>query len=99
MSQGVLLASIEQMEAWVADPAWEPASEALARWHADFQAALAQAEKGPDWPELLARAHAAGRQLEIRTMKFAKLRDEMKAELNAYERGDRALRGYRASAR
>ena len=99
MSQGGLSASINQMEAWVADPSWEPDPEALAQWHADFQAALAQAEKGPDWPELMSRAHAAGRLLQIRTTKFAQLRDDLKAELDTYERGDRALRGYKASAR
>lgn len=99
MKDGGLRASIEQMEAWVADPTWEPDPERLAQWDVDFQAALARAEKGPDWPNLMARAHAAGRELEARTVKFAQLRDQMKAELDAQERGNRALMGYRASIR
>ncbi len=94
-----LRASIEQMEAWVADPTWVPDPERLAQWDVDFQAALARAEKGPDWPDLMARAHAAGRLLEARTAKFAQLRDQMKTELDAQERGSRALMGYRASTR
>lgn len=99
MSEGALRASIEQMEAWVADPIWEPDPEALARWDAGFQAALTQAAKGPDWQDLMARAHAAGRQLETRAMRLAELRDQVKAELDAQERGNRALMGYRASIR
>jgi hypothetical protein len=99
MSEGGLGASIEKMEAWMADPTWEPDPELLTRWHADFQAALAQAEKGPDWSDLMARAHAVGRLLETRTMRFAELRDVVKAELDAQERGGRALRGYRAGLR
>jgi DNA-binding FadR family transcriptional regulator len=54
MSHERLRASIDQMEAWVADPSWEPDPEALARWDADFQTALAHAAKGPDWPDLMA---------------------------------------------
>ncbi len=99
MSNEGLRASIEQMEAWVADPSWVPEADALARWHTDFQAALSQAEKGHDWADLMAKAHAVGQQLDSLAVRFAGFRDEMKAELEAYERGDRALKGYRASAR
>jgi len=99
MNDGGLRASLEQMEVWVADPSWEPDPKLLARWDTDFQVALARAERGPDWQDLMARAHAAGRQLEGRTLKFAQLRDQVKAELDAQERGNRALMGYRASIR
>jgi hypothetical protein len=99
MRDGELRASIDRMEAWVADPTWEPDPEALVRWNAEFQTALAQAEKGPGWQDLMARAHAAGRQLEMRTVKFAQARDQVKAELDAFERGNRALKGYRAGVR
>ena len=99
MNEGGLSAALEQMEAWVADPTWKPDPALLARWDADFQTALALAERGPDWLELMAKAHALGRQLEMRTMRFAQLRDQVKAELDAFERGDRALRGYRAAVR
>ena len=99
MSHERLRASIEQMEAWVADPSWEPDPEALARWDADFQTALVHAEKGSDWPDLMARAHAAGHRLQARTVRFAQVRDELRAQLDAQERGNRALKGYRAGVR
>ena len=83
----------------MADPSWEPDADALARWHAGFQSALAGAEKGPDWPDLMARAKAVGLQLETRTEKFIRMRDELRAELDAFERGNRALKGYRAAVR
>ena len=99
MSLERLRASIAQMEAWVADPSWEPDPEALARWDAEFQTALAQTKKGEDWPDLMARAHAVGHRLQARTVRFAQVRDELRAELDAKERGNRALKGYRASVR
>jgi hypothetical protein len=99
MSNGKLRASIERMEAWVVDPSWEPDPKAIVRWDADFQAALAQAEKGPDWPDLMARAHSVGHRLEARTVRFAQVRDALRAQLDAQERGNRALKGYRASVR
>jgi hypothetical protein len=99
MSLDGLRASIAQMEAWVADPSWEPDPEALARWDAEFQTSLAQTEKGEDWPDLMARAHAVGHRLQARTVRFAQVRDELRAELDAQERGNRALKGYRASVR
>lgn len=92
-------AAIEQMEAWLADPAWAPDSEALSQWNADFQAALAQAEKATGWPDLVGRAHAAGQLLEARIVGVALERDRVRAELVAQERGNRALKGYGASTR
>jgi hypothetical protein len=66
MSEGRVRATIEQMEAWLADPGWEPDAEALARWNAEFQGALAQKGKGPGWLDLVARAHAQVR-VELET--------------------------------
>lgn len=99
MSDGQVRAAIEQMEAWIADPAWEPDPEALAQWNAEFQSAMAGAEKAEGWLGLVGRARAAGQQLEVRTMQLAQLRDGVRAELDAMECGNRALKGYGASAR
>lgn len=99
MSDGAVRGAIEQMEAWVADPAWEPDPEVLARWNEGFQAALAGAEKGEGWPDLVARAHAVGALVEARVRHLSHLRDEVRAELDSQERGHRALKGYGISAR
>ena len=99
MSDGRVRAAIEQMEAWLADPTWEPDPEALAQWNAELQVALAQAEKASGWPDLVGRAHAAGHLLQARIALVAEARDRVKAELEAQVRGNRALRGYGASAR
>ena len=97
MSAGRVRAAIEQMEAWLADPAWEPDPDALARWNTEFQGALTQTEKGPDWPVLAARAHAVGKLLEARLVVVSAARDQVRAELEAQVRGNRALKGYQSS--
>jgi hypothetical protein len=99
MSEGRARAAIEQMEAWLADPGWKPDPEALARWTAEFQGALAQKEKGTDWPELVARAHAAGLLLEARMAVVVAAQDQVRVELETQERGNRALKGYGAGRR
>jgi len=99
MSDGRVRATIEQMEAWLADPGWEPDAEALARWNAEFQGALAQKGEGPGWLDLVARAHAAGLLLEARLAVVTAAQDQVRAELEARARGNRALKGYGAGRR
>ncbi len=99
MSDTSVRAAIEQMEAWLADANWIPNVEVLAQWDAEFQASLARAEKGPGWVDLVARAMAAGRQVEDRTVLFVELRDQLRKEIEAHERGSRALKGYEANSR
>jgi hypothetical protein len=97
MSAGRVCAAIDQMEAWLADPDWEPDPDALAQWTTEFQGALSQTEKGPGWPDLAARAHAAGSLLEARLAVVAAGRDQVRAELEVQVRGNRALKGYGAN--
>ena len=99
MSDARVCAAIEQMEAWLGDLNWAPDPAALARWDAEFKAVLAKAEKGPGWPDLLERAHAAGRALEARSVILAEERDRVRAEIEAQARGTLALKGYGASTR
>lgn len=99
MSDREIRDAIEQMEAWVANPSWDPDPEALAQWNAGFQMAVAQAEKATGWPDLVARAHHLGQDLEARVARMAQLRDEVRTELDALEYGSRALKGYGASTR
>jgi len=97
VSEVRVLAAIEQMEAWLADPAWDPDPEVLAQWTAEFQGALTKKEQGPDWSELVARAHAAGKLLEVRLAGVMLARDQVRAELKIQARGAQALKGYRSS--
>jgi hypothetical protein len=97
MSDAQVRAAIDQMEAWLGDSNWEPDAEALARWNAEFQKALVRAEKAPGWPDLIARAHAAGQLLEARAAVVAEARDQVRAEIETLGRGNRALKGYGTS--
>jgi hypothetical protein len=99
MTDQPVCAAIEQMEAWLADTTWEPDAYTLAQWDTEFQAVLAQAEKGPGWAELRDRAHVAGHRLEARRAVLAAALDELRRELEVQERGNRALKGYGASTR
>jgi hypothetical protein len=99
MSDSRVRAAIEQVEAWLVDPTWEPDAETLAQWDSEFKTALAQAEKAPGWAELIARAHAAGQVMATRAEVLAKATDQVKIELEALGRGNRALKGYGTSSR
>ena len=99
MKDAEIEAAIGTMEAWLADPTWEPNLELLDRWQADFQAALALAEKASGWPDLVCRAHGASERLEARIAVLTAARDQVRAELEAQERGGRALKGYGANTR
>lgn len=97
MSDEVLRQLLERMEAWLSDDTWEPEPELLPEWEAEFQRCLACTDRGPDWPELRRRAHAAGGLLAARADRLAMAQEEIRTELEAQELGSRALRGYRAS--
>jgi flagellar hook-associated protein FlgK len=99
MSDAEVLAAIERMEGWLQDPGSMPAAEGLADWNAAFQSAVAGAERGPGWAELVARAHALGSRVQERTEALTAVRDQIRNELGAQQLGDRALKGYGASAR
>ncbi len=98
-SDGAVLSIIDQMERWIEDPTWVPDSEVLAQWNVAFQGAMGQADRGSGWEALVQRAHAVGARLEARMVPFIQLRDDLKAELDAQERGNRALKGYGAGLR
>ena len=99
MSAGRLRLAIEQMEAWLANMTWEPDPEALAQWELEFRAALADYKKGSGSTDLLDRAHAAGKLLEVRIQSMEDQLVQMRTGLEAQGLGNRALRGYGASTR
>ncbi len=99
MSDQAVRRAVEQMEIWLDDPAWEPDAQVLALWDADFQLALARAEKAPGWQDLASRAHAAGLRLQARATTLAEDCQHLRAEMEAQGRGSRALKVYGASTR
>lgn len=99
MSDARVRAAIEKMEAWLADPIWEPEADALDAWNRDFLEAMGRAEKAPGWDALIERAHGAGRRLEDRIAVLSAEKDKVQAELERQGRGNRALKGYGANVR
>jgi hypothetical protein len=99
MSDGAVRAAIQTLEAWLADPECPLDEIALEAWNRDFQTALAGAEKGPGWPELVARGHRLAERVESRRQAVAAQRDAVRLELEQQVQGDRALKGYGSSTR
>lgn len=99
MSDPKVLAAIEQMEGWMADPDHDLDPEQLIQWNMAFQAALAQADRTEGWPALVARAQAVGERVKARAAQLTVLQKRVKAELDSQECGNRALKGYGASTR
>lgn len=99
MSDGDVLRIIERMESWLQQLDGLPEAETLAEWDHEFQAAVTTAERGPGWSALVERAHAAGALVEAHAATLAVQRDRVRDELDAQERGGRALKGYGAVIR
>lgn len=99
MSDGAVRAAIQTLEAWLADPERPLDEVALEAWNRDFQAAMAGAEKGPGWPELVARGHRLAERVESRRQAVAAQRDAVRLELEQQAQGDRALKGYGSNTR
>lgn len=99
MSDARVLAAIEQMESWMGDPEQTLDPDRLAEWNREFTAAVAAAERGPQWPGLLARAHALAGSLGGRAASLSVERDELRKALDAQALGGRALKGYGAATR
>ena len=99
MSDAGVLRAIERMESWMRDPETAPAADELAAWNRELQSAADGAERGPGWPDLVARAHALGASVTGWAAELAVQRDQLRIELNVQERGDRALKGYGALTR
>ena len=94
MSDSQVRRSIEQMEAWLDDPSWEPEATALSAWQDAFDAAAAGAERSEDWPALVQRAHEVGRRLDLRAQEVAAEAERLRLRLESQDRGVRALKGY-----
>lgn len=75
----------------------EPEGPAIADWHDRFRAAVAIAERGADWPELVARCHRLALRLDQAAAHLSVEREGIRRELDLQGQGARALKGYRPS--
>jgi len=85
---------LDQMERWLADPAWAPEAEDLTRWVSAFREARDSAAGRAAWPALAARGHALSQALMAPLRGAEESRDALRARLAAWSRGARALQAY-----
>ena len=97
MSDRDLTASLDDLERLLASILDNPDPGAVDAWHLAFKEALAGAEKGPQWSAIVARAHDLGARLDQRMAQLRAIRGAVRQELQARERGKRALHGYRSA--
>ncbi|HEX9080669.1 MAG TPA: hypothetical protein VF768_00250 [Holophagaceae bacterium] len=94
MNDATVRAILARLEAWLKaskdplDPAF------LEAWNREFQAAQATAERGPEWPDLVAWAHRLADQVDQRRRTVESQREEVRLELQRQAQGQRALQGY-----
>jgi hypothetical protein len=74
-----------------------PEARVLAEWRARFDEAAESADRGPEWPALVARAHALAAQVDRMALALTQRRDEIRRELERQAAGNRALKGYGAT--
>ena len=93
MSDQALLEAIEALEGALASGA-APDPAFLAEWRIRFDEAARTADRGEEWPSLLARAHTLAAQVDRLSQSMALRRDEIRRELEHQAAGNRALKGY-----
>ena len=74
-----------------------PDPEHVAAWNARFQAAVENAERGPEWKGTVDRAHALSETIQKRIGGLNYEREQLRLELNSQALGQRALKGYSSS--
>ncbi|HJV22381.1 MAG TPA: hypothetical protein VJ570_06780 [Holophagaceae bacterium] len=93
MSDLDLVATLEELEGQLAEGAVE--GEWLAAWRVRFDAALAGADRGPDWSAIVARCQALAARLDAEAGRLTVERDRLRKEMDLQAHGTRALKGYK----
>lgn len=88
-----MIAALDAIEGML--EAGDPQAEAVAACQRAFDAALASADRGADWPSIAARAHALSERLSAVTLVLSEKRDAIKRELARQATGSRALKAYK----
>lgn len=99
MSDRDVLAALDDLERLLAVPMEHAEPGAIGEWHERFRTAVAGAERGPGWPEVLVRAKLLGRLLKRREAMVVAARDSLKRNLEQKGQGRRALTAYGAIGR
>ena len=97
MSDGGVAAALDALERMLAAMTDDPDPGVVAAWHASFKEAVAGAERGPQWPELVARAHELGRVMDQHANRLKAIRGVIREELLTRSKGNRALSAYKPS--
>lgn len=95
MSDALVQAHLDQLEGWLAEPGWIPDPTAMDAWNAGFLAAAREAERGPGWGDLVARAHALNGRVEAHVASLSQALTALRAELQAHGKADTAMKAYR----
>ena len=94
MSDGRIAASLDDLERLLAAMTDDPEPATIAAWHTAFKAALAGAERGSQWPAILARAQELAKRLDLKVDRLTAIRGAIRQELLARAKGSRALSAY-----
>ena len=94
MSDQDVAQAFDALEELLAKATKDPDPEAVATWHEAFKAALASAERGPQWSALKARGRVMEVKLNQAVAVLRTLQDAVKREIDTQGAGQRALSAY-----
>ena len=99
MSDQDVVQVLDQLEVLLERIVAHPDGQAIADWHRTFKSAVAVADRGPEWPAILARAKSLGALLDQQMNLLQTAQKAVKWELEKGALGRRALNGYGVLAR
>lgn len=97
MSDARVSAALDDLERLLAALVDAPVPGVVQAWHTAFKEALATAERGSQWPAIAARAKDLNQRLDLAMRNLQAIKGAIRLELQAKEKGHRALMGYRPS--
>lgn len=95
MSDAEVLKVIEEMEAHLCARCFSMDSRAVQDWQRKFQAAVASAERGQDWPRIVQKAQLVQSTLEQTLAQVVAKRNALKREVERQVTGNRVFSAYR----
>lgn len=95
MSDQAVAEALDDLERLLDEPLERMDGARIADWHARFRQAVETAERGPGWPDLVARAHALGQRMERCLAQAISQQEALRQALTVGQQGARALQAYR----